>query len=258
MGRPKLADQEKRQQVNFRLDPAKLQNLALLAMEHQLSVPALAEKLVVDGMELFFHPMMEPPLVRIFTQIMDEMQEVQRRNNDKPWYKDLTTWASCKMIFAKGPFARRNPDDWKRNPAIDALWAKVAAARKSKQEVINLLAELGVAISPERFRDTYGRRGIFGSKKVNALMMPTDNRLSEGQAIKAIKDDSTMRQATVLFSIVERFDNEESEAMDRWYSEVSNYTDAEKEGVELYKEWRRDIVREQLARGEFPSLEDYY
>lgn len=259
MGRPKLAQNEKRQQVNFRLDPEQLQALSLLAMDQKQSVPAMAERLVVDGMKLFDHPMMEPALLRIFTEIMDEMQEVQRRNHDKPWFQDLTTWAACKMIFAKGPFARRNPDDWKTDPAIEALWAEVTAARTRKQEVINLLAELGVTVSPERFRDAHiGRRGLFASKKVNALLMPTDMRDSERKAIESIEDDSTMRQATVLFGIVERFDNEEAEAMDKWFAEVRNYNEAEKEGVELYKEWRREIVRQQLARGEFPSLEDYY
>ena len=258
MGRPKLPSNEKRQQVNFRLDPEQLQALSMLAMENNQSVPALAESLVVEGMKLFHHPMMEPALLRIFTDIMDEMQEVQRRNYDKPWFQDLTTWAACKMIFTKGPFARRNPDNWKENNKISGLWGSVTAARKSKQEAINLLLGLGVSVSPEKYSYPTGRRGLFGTNHVNALLGPFDKRTNERNAIEAIEDEALRAQALAIFGIIEKLDGDEADAMTKWHGEVSQYTEAEKEGVELYKEWRRDVVREQLARGEFPSLEDYY
>ncbi len=258
MGRPKLAQNEKRQQVNFRLDPEQLQALSLLAMDRGQSVPAVAERLVIDGMRLFNHPVMEPALLQIFTDIMDEMHEVQKRNHDKPWFQDLTTWAACKMIFTKGPFARRNPDDWKENAKIDDLWSAVTAARKSKQEAINLLSGLGVSVHPEKYHYPAGRRGLFGSLHVNALAGPWDNRISERKAIEAIESETERAQAMAIFGIVEKLDGEEAEAMTKWHKEVSQYTEAEKEGVELYKEWRRDVVRQQLARGDIPNLEDYY
>jgi len=258
MGRPKLADKDKRQQVNFRLDPPQLARLGALAKNKGVSVPALAEKLVVSGMALFYHPMMQAELLQIFMEIMDEMQEVQSRNLDKPWSQDLTTWAACKMIFAKGPFARRNPDDWKEDDKILELWRAVTVARRSKQEAINLLSSIGVSVKPEKYHYPAGRRGLLGAKHVNALAGPWDNRIAERAAINAIENEAERAQALAIFGIVEKLDGEEAEAMTKWHNEISQYTEAEKEGVELYKEWRREVVKQQLSRGEVPNLEDYY
>lgn len=258
MARPKLPEDEKRQLHSFRLDPADRKAVQEAAEAEGLSFPAAAEKYIKAGLSLYRHPLMDENLTSIFADILDEMQEVQRRNNDKPWFKDLTTWAACKMIFAKGPFARRNPDDWKNVPAISALWSRVSAARQSKQEAINLLEGLGVRVSPEKMRDPIGRRGLFGNANRNTLLAPTDMRISERRAIDAVEDNATREQAVAIFGIVEKLDADEAEAMKQWYNQVQNYTEAEKEGVELYKDWRREVVKQQLARGEFPSLEDFY
>lgn len=258
MARPKLPDDEKRQLHSFRLDPADRKAVQEAAEAEGISFPAAAEKYIKAGLSLYRHPLMDEHLTKIFTDILDEMQEVQRRNYDKPWYRDLTTWAACKMIFAKGPFARRNPDDWKDNPKIAELWAAVTASRKSKQEAINLLSSLGIIVNPEKYYYPAGRRGMFGFQPNNALAGPFDNRISERRSIEAIENEVERAQAMAIFGIVERLDGDEAEAMDRWHKQVSDYTEAEKEGVELYKEWRREVVRQQLSRGEFPNMEDYY
>lgn len=259
MGRPKLPDSEKRQQVNFRLNPADRGALEAMAEAKETSVPALVEDLVVNGMELFHHPVMNNTLMRIFIEIMNEMQEVQQRNHDKPWHQDLLSWAACKMIFAKGPFARRNPDDWRENPALHSLWSKVTDAQRSKQEAINLLDELGVKVSAERYQSTYGRRGIFGGgHKMNALLGPVDNRIKEANEIDKIENDTTRVQAGAIFSIVETLDAKEQDALEKWHEQVANYTAEEKEGEALYKAWRREVVQRQIAQGQFPSYEDLY
>ena len=143
------------------------------------------------------------------------------------------------MIFAKGPFARRNPDDWKDNSQISALWERVSLARTRKQEAINLLSGLGVTINPEKVNYPAGRRGLFGTGLLNALAGPFDNRTAERGAIDAIENEAERAQALAIFGIVEKLDEAEAEAMEKWHKEVREYTEAEKEGVDLYKEWRR-------------------
>ncbi len=251
MGRPKLSESAKRQQTNFRLDPEDKARLERMAKERGESVPAFAESLVVQGMNLFGHPVMSPQLLEIFVKIMDEMQVIQSRNMDKPWHEDLTSWAGCKKVFANGPFARANPDDWRAVDKLNEIWADVMAARASKQRAIEMLKDLGITISQQSSRNP-ASHGIF----TNALAQSIDNRALERRVIEAIVDDEERNNALVLFEMVERFDVREEEALAKWRKEVLPYIEGENDGEEIYKDWRNEIVKRQLALGEKPDWED--
>lgn len=257
MGRPKLQADEKRQQINFRLTPEDRRRLEAMADADGVSLPVISERLVLGGMAILCHPMMTPELLTIFNDIMDEMQEVQRRNFDKPWYKDLVTWAACKMIFAKGPFARRNPDDWRTNAQIAELWATVTGIQKAKQDAIGLIGTIGLQVSAERFNQAYGRRGLFG-RTPNTLLGAVDNRIAEKAAISKIEDAGKRAQIEAIFSVIVQFDEQEEAALQKWHEAVKDYTDAEKEGEALYKSWRREVAQQQMANGEVPSYEDFF
>jgi len=251
MGRPKLSDSAKRQQTNFRLDPEDKARLERMAKERGESVPALAETLIVQGMDLFGHPAMSRHLLQIFVKIMDEMHVIQSRNMDKPWYLDLTSWAGCKKVFENGPFARANPSDWRAVKQLTDLWADVTSARNGKQRAIDILKDVGIEVKTES-KSRPARRGIFG----NALLQPIDNRAAEKIAIERIEDDTERNRALVLFELIEAFDAAEATALNQWRKEVLPYIEDESEGEEIYKQWRQEIVKRQLALGERPDWED--
>jgi hypothetical protein len=253
MGRPKLADSAKRQQTNFRLDPEDKERLERLAKERGQSVQAFTESLVVQGMNLLAHPVMSPELLAIFVAIMDQMQVVQSRNEGLPWHQDLTSWAACKMVFAHGPFARANPDDWRKVPQLDELWGAVTKARNAKQRAIELLKDMGVSVEQEK--KTYpSRRGLFGH--MNALLRDLDHRELERSRIEKIENDEDRQQAKTIFAMVERADAQEEAALDEWRKQLLPYIDGETEGETIYKHWRQEVVNRQFALGESPDWED--
>lgn len=255
MGRPKLDERDKRQQTNFRLSPLDKARLEALAKKEGVTVPAIAESLVVRGMALFAHPMMSEKLLDLFVAIMDEMQEMEARNDGKPWYRDLKTWAACKMVFTKGPFARRNPDDWRNSDEITKIWQDVTRARKGKQQAIDLLLTLGVAVSPEPEPKHKKRVGIFGRAN-DLLANAPSNRAVEEDQIRKLESDNERTQALAIFGMVKQYDSEEEAALQKWFEQVRFYQEDEAEGREMYKAWRREVVSRQLALGELPHYED--
>lgn len=255
MGRPKLDDRDKRQQTNFRLSPQDKERLEALAKKQGMTVPALAESLVVRGMALFAHPMMSEKLLDLFVAIMDEMQEMEARNGGSPWYQDLKTWAACKMVFTKGPFARRNPDDWRNSEQITQLWNEVSRARKNKEQAIDLIKTLGVEVSPDPEPKYKQRTGIFGRAN-DMLKNAPSNRAVEADLINKIESTSERMQALAIFGMIKQYDREEDEALKKWMEQISFYEEDEAEGRAMYQRWRREVVQRQLALGELPHYED--
>lgn len=255
MGRRKLPEEEKRQLHSLRLDPEDRMAIEAIAKQEGLSFSAVAERHLKAGLQLMAHPIMSPALLAIFVEIMDEMQAIQARNYDKPWHADLATWAACKMIFAKGPFARHNPDDWRSSDAITKLWQDVARARKGKQEAISLLKALGIDINPSPEPEYKQRRGIFGRMN-DMLKIAPSNRAVEQNLIEQMQSDNERTQAMAIFGMVKQYDAQENASLEKWYKEVRAYLEEETEGRKLYQEWRREVVQRQLALGEIPHYED--
>ena len=255
MGRRKLPDSEKRQLHSLRLDPQDREAIEAIAKQEGQSFAAVAERHLKAGLQILAHPMMSAELMQVFQEILDEMQEVQSRNNNHRWTKSLKTWAACKLIFAKGPFARRNPDDWKQDETIDRIWSGVTKARQTKQQAVELLASIGVTVQASKFNDRQTRRALIGS--VNALLA-FDVREVERARIEAIENEAIRSQAKTIFQIIVELDEAEADALKEWYEEVKKFTDVEAEGEELYRNWRREVAQQQIAAGVPPSYEDLF
>lgn len=253
MGRRKLPENEKRQLHSLRLDPSVREKIEAVAKESGSSFAATAEAYLKAGLSIMSHPMMSRELLEIFIAIMDEMAEVHALNHNKRWTIDLKTWAACKLIFAKGPFARRNPDNWKTDPVIDALWKEVSEARQSKTETVNLLGKLGISVHAAKQTERFTRRGLFGT---NNAMIGVDNRAQERKQIEAIDDPVLRGQCLAIFSLLEQMDEVEDRALKAWFQEVKLYLDREAEGEELYRQWRQEVVRRDMASGNIPAFED--
>ena len=249
MARPKLPEDEKRQLHSFRLDPEDRKAVQGAAEDEGISFPAAAEKYVKAGLALYRHPAMDERTAQVLVDILDQLSALQQRNNGNRWWKTAKAWAAANEVFKSGPFARLNPDNWSDDEDVQIAWRAVSDVRESKREAISILQRLGIKINPDA---QPGRQ--------NALLGFFETELKirkhEKEEIEAIEDHDDRATALAVFSIVEKSDVAEAEALELWREKVRPYVRAEMEGVELYKNYRRDVVREQTARGELPHYED--
>lgn len=252
MARPKLPEDEKRQLHSFRLDPADRKAVQEAADAEGISFPAAAEKYIKAGLALYRHPAMDEPTAQVMVEILDQLAELQKRNNGHRWWKTAKAWAAAQEVFKTGPFARRNPDNWNDDDKVKEAWQAVTEIRENKREAINILHRLGIIVNPDAkpIRQN-SLLGMFGHKTF-------DIRKAERRKIEEIEDVQQRQSALAIFDIVENADKAEAKALEIWREEIGPYLKAEAEGVELYRAYRRDVVREQLARGELPHYEDIF
>ena len=249
MARPKLPEDQKRQLHSFRLDPADRKAVQSAADGEGISFPAAAEKYLKAGLMLYKHPAMDEQTADVFSEILDELSNLHSRNNNNRWWKTAKAWAAAKEVFSKGPFARRNPDHWDDDEAVTAAWKLVSEAREEKQEAINMLARMGLSVSLDATpRKQNGLLGLFGTTPAK--------RSSEQNTIEKIEDLELKATASAIFSMVKKSDEAEAQAMQRWRELIKPYIVAEIDGVGLYREYRRDVVRAELAQGKLPHYED--
>lgn len=250
MARPKLPEDEKRQLHSFRLDPADRKAVQEAADAEGISFPAAAEKYIKAGLSLYRHPAMDERTAQVMVEILDQLSALQMRNNGNRWWKTAKAWAAANEVFKAGPFSRLNPDNWNDDEAVKEAWQLVSEIRENKREAISILHRMGVVVNPDAQPIRRNSLlGIFGPKSF-------DTRKSERAKIEEIQDPQERQSALAIFAIVESADKNEAKALEHWRKEVAPYFRAELDGVELYKSYRRDVVREQLARGELPHYED--
>jgi len=248
MARPKLPDDEKRQLHSFRLDPADRKAVQEAAEAEGISFPAAAEKFIKAGLGLYRHPAMDEPTEKVFVAILDELYALQQRNHNHRWWKTAKAWAAAKEVFKRGPFARLNPDGWNEDETANDVWRIVSEIQESKKNTISVLQRLGIAINLEPKGRGNALMGMFGHT--------TDHRTSERMTIEAMEKGEDREVALTLFNVIERLDKEEEEAVEKWRQAIRPFLQAELEGERLYKDYRREVVKAQLARGELPHYED--
>lgn len=249
MARPKLPDDEKRQLHSFRLDPADRKAVQEAAEAEGLSFPAAAEKYIKAGLALYRHPAMDEPTEKVFIAILDELYALQQRNKNHRWWKTAKAWAAANEVFKSGPFARLNPDKWNDDDAVNEAWRVVGEIRESKKNTISILQRLGITINP----DTTLKHG---NALLGMLGNAVDLRKSERAAIDGMENEEDRGVAIALFSVVERLDKEEAKAFEDWRAALRPFLQAEVEGEQLYKSYRQEVVKEQMARGQLPHYED--
>lgn len=245
MGRPKLEESKRRQQLNIRIDPEVRETLERIALEQKASTASVAEQYLNRGLQLFAHPAMNDKTLEILVQILDELEALRIRNNGRPWWTNIDTWAASKMVFEQGPFAKANPDDWRQNENVNAAWSEVTEARRRKQEAINLAAEFGLRVNPQPESQ---RRGLFGLK--------VNFRDAERQRLEQIEDPNDREQARAIFGIIERFDATEAKALEIWSELVRPWIEEEVRGEMIYKQYRREVAMKQIADGIPPDYQD--
>lgn len=249
MARPRLPEDEKRQLHSFRLDPADRKAVQEAADAEGISFPAAAEKYIKAGLALYRHPAMDERTAQVMVEILDQLSALQKRNNGNRWWKTAKAWAAANEVFKAGPFARLNPDKWNDDDKVKEAWQLVSDIRENKREAISILHRLGIVVSPDAkpIRKN-SLLGMFGHK--------FDPRGPERAKIEEIEDAQERQSALAIFAIVESADKNEAEALEVWRHEIGPFLKAEAEGAELYRSYRRDVVKEQLARGELPHYED--
>ncbi len=180
---------------------------------------------------------------------MDELAALQERNHGHRWWKTAKAWAAAREVFRSGPFARQNPDRWHDDKRVQKAWKAVSEALEAKREAASMLLRMGVEVKIEAAPIRVS--GLLGNFRRNI-----DPRKIERERIEAIEDPEMKASAIAIFRLVVACDAEQAAALDLWRHEVEPYLKAESEGIELYRSYRRDFVREQTARGELPHYED--
>ena len=274
MGRPPLPKDQKRQQVNIRLNPEDRVHLEEMASRQGAALAATAESVLADAIESDRQagdngptPQRREAIARIvlgtnskrprddetlslladIAEQIDVIQEMTR----KRWHKDRRTWAAVAQMLTKGPIIWSKVDDPSndeelKNNALDG-WA----IRELKRRKIEAIASAGVVVHQSRFKH-HTMNALLGLGNAFAK----SNREDEQAIIDAIPDETVRLGAQQVFAELLELDEQESENEAQFSELYRPFSEEEVAGRNLYSEHRRELSAAAKEAGEPYIFED--
>lgn len=271
MARPKLSQDQKRQQVNIRLNPADKAHLEAIAKREKSALAATAEALLSSAIaadkaagesgpsqqrrdDLARIGQADDATISLLAQIAGEVALIESMTH-KRWHKDRKTWAAVAQMMTQGPIMWNKIDE----PVNDDIFQELARTGfdilQKKMRIIEELRGLGVVVQlrPDGFAKTNAlaaltRGGIFGAPKLSV-------RSRERNLLLSLPDDVKER-ALEQFSLLEKLDKEEAENDAAVSEAVAPYAEAQMAGRMLYSDHRRAVAEAAKDAGEPYLYED--
>lgn len=256
MPRPAKADEDKRKVIGARFGPQERRAIAALASQHDRSVGAEVE--VLAGLFLDC----DHETLALLREIADEIAVISRsglRPGDEPgkWHKHLPTYAAVAEMLAHGPLQRHRPDAPYEDEYVEAAFKKQRDAIEEKRRLSDQLRAYGISVQPARYVPAKTAAGsALGAVLGRALTAGFDYRLTERAGIEAIPDDEIKMAALTMFDRIVELDEEEAAAAVELNDLLQPYLDAEIDGREAYRRFRRERAKEALFRNEPFSKSD--
>lgn len=278
MGRPPLPKDQKRQQVNIRLNPEDRAHLEEMASRHGGALATTAEGALSEAIESDRQageggptPARREAIARLvrgtndkrprddetlilladIAEQIDVIQDLTR----KRWHKDRRTWAAVAQMLAKGPIGWHETD----NPVDDEDFEHASLSRYAvgqlKQIAVAKIARLGVVVSPSV--TGYSRNNALAYfSRGGELHHVASNRDSESAIIDALPDPAARADAKEAFEKLRDLDRQEHELSAKISEMIMPFLDEEIAGRDLYADHRREIAAAAKEAGEPYRFED--
>lgn len=235
MGRPPKPINEKRVQLNIRLNPADRDRLSQLAASAGKPVATYAESVLVAHLDRIESTTPETrSLIALAEQKIGEM-ETQTKGR---WHKNLKAWAAVAQMLSH-ILENDRPERPNDDEVVNEAFSQQVDAVRQRQAIVEKLADLGFAVNadpnPKKMLGVESYGGLFGASPRRG-----SSRTWERASIDAIEDNELRAKAKVLFAELEEADGLVAQAEERFRVSLQPYIEAEQEG-------------RQIGRAAFPS-----
>ena len=272
MGRPPLPKDQKRQQVNIRLDPTDRAHLEVMAARDGMALASAAETSLSFAIEVDRQAGAAGPgperraamnwllanddeTLQFLAEVTMEIKMIESMTR-KRWHKSRRTWAAVAQMLSQGPTRWHrvddpNDDEAFKNAALDG-WAIRALKRRKVREI----ALLGVVVSADAngLSATNALASVSrGIASPNALY---PGRSYERRIIDALPDPKSRLAAQLLFDEVVELDEQELQNDLKVAELIQPYMEEEHIGRKLYADHRRSIAEAAKDAGEPYYYED--
>lgn len=241
MARPRKDEQDKKHVLNIRVSYSTKNEVEAAAEREGIPVSHKAEQLINAMLELSDRA--DSVTLDLLSAIVAEIGEVQSRA-EGIWHEDLKTWAAVSEMLMRGPIVKWKPPSGLDDAAANKAYDELTKIKLEKRSLISTIKLLGVEISSEP------------NPKVGGLSGNYSYRKAEREKIETLADDATKQKALMLFEMIEDADAKEKRADDYWTQLLKPYFDAEREGRDLFRAYRKEIAMQQLSSGIKPRFED--
>jgi len=150
--------------------------------------------------------------VELVRTIALEIAQIQKMTG-KRWHKDLKTWASVAEMLAEGPIHHFDPDRPQDDEFVEAAFDKLEALQSARTELLDQLADLGIAARQNPDKTVGGQAGIGSSPDLtrSSTRLMCEKLDSEQQRTIAlalleeiIQIDDQVREANAEFEVALR------------------------------------------------------
>ena len=181
MGRPSKSPETLRQVVTLRLDPPVLRKLEMASKQAGTRFSNDLEARLLATCDL------DREGVELVRTIAAEIAQIQKMTG-KRWHKDLKTWASVAEMLAEGPIHNFDPDRPQDDEFVEAAFDKLEALQSARTELLDQLADLGIAARHNPDKTAGGQAGV------GSLLDPTRS----STRLMCEKLDSEQQRTTAL------------------------------------------------------------
>jgi hypothetical protein len=215
MARPRKSDDEKRQVVSIRLDPAQRARLEASAAENGRSLAAEIEERLsaLDGLD--------GEGVELVSMVAEMIETIESATGER-WHQDLRTWGALLEAFGVGaPLWRFRPSEPAYVDAHNAAMAEIEELRRQQARIADALADIGVMVlGPDRPALTY-RAAEY-------------RRSLERAAIEAIPEPDVRARAISLHEQLQELDASEEMVRRHWWQTIEPFREGERSGRRLF------------------------
>tara|TARA_R110000824_G_scaffold31825_2_gene103177 strand:- start:71 stop:820 length:750 start_codon:yes stop_codon:yes gene_type:complete len=248
MARPKKAEEDKKHVLNIRVSYSTKNEVEAAANREGIPVSHKAEQLINAMLDLSDDA--DEETIDLLSDIVQEIQTVQSLTGGR-WHDDLKTWAAVTEIFKGSPIRKKKPSSQSDDPEVQKAWREHMVIEREKQSLIALMQKFGISIEQVAKTDSpVAGRSIFSGMKL------FDNRIVEEKKIAEIADPEDRKKAEAIFSMILDADERSKAAEDEWAELVKPYWKIQREGSQIYRDYRREVALDILSKGGFPDIED--
>jgi hypothetical protein len=147
--------------------------------------------------------------VELVRTISAGIAQIQKMTG-KRWHKDLKTWASVAEMLSVGPIHNFDPDRPQDDELVEAAFDKLEALQSARAELLDQLADLGIAARQNPDKTADGQAGI-GSlldrtrSSTRLMCEKLDSEQQRTTALALLEDiiqiDDKVREADTEFKV---------------------------------------------------------
>lgn len=219
----------------MRLNPEVRAKLEGAAKEAQRSFSAELEARIVATCAL------DRKGLELAQALASQIAQIQKMTG-KRWHKDLKTWASVAEMLHVGPIHDFDPDRPQDDEIVDAAFDKLELLQRARSELIDRLADTGIAARNDPDKPSAGQAGI--------AKLPDPTRSATRLVCEKLDDMQERAHALALLEDILQIDEQVRQADAAFKNQLRGHLEATMAGRKLYRDYLRKEAERKRSLGE--------